>query len=81
MKKIEPYKPEHKVRIVTAASLLDSHDAVINVMRKIIQATRVEVIHLEHIRSAEEVVNCAIQEDANAIAISYSQGKHKEYLK
>lgn len=52
MKKIEPYKPEHKVRIVTAASLLDSHDAVINVMRKIIQATRVEVIHLEHIRSA-----------------------------
>ena len=62
-----PYIPKNKVRIVTAASLFDGHDAAINIMRRIIQATGVEVIHLGHDRSVEEVVNTAIQEDANAI--------------
>ncbi|NOS90839.1 MAG: hypothetical protein HOP30_02850, partial [Cyclobacteriaceae bacterium] len=60
----EPYKPKNKVRIVTAASLFDGHDAAINIMRRIIQATGCEVIHLGHDRSVEEVVNTAIQEDA-----------------
>ncbi|MEX1382833.1 methylmalonyl-CoA mutase family protein, partial [Lutibacter sp.] len=81
MKKITPYKPANKVRIVTAASLFDGHDAAINIMRRIIQATGVEVIHLGHDRSVEEVVNCAIQEDANAIAITSYQGGHTEYFK
>ena len=81
MKSITPYKPVNKVRIVTAASLFDGHDAAINIMRRIIQATGVEVIHLGHDRSVEEVVNCAIQEDANAIAITSYQGGHTEYFK
>jgi len=81
MKKITPYKPVNKVRIVTAASLFDGHDAAINIMRRIIQATGVEVIHLGHDRSVEEVVNCAIQEDANAIAMTSYQGGHMEYFK
>ncbi len=76
-----PYTPINKVRIVTAASLFDGHDAAINVMRRIIQATGCEVIHLGHDRSAEEVVNTAIQEDANAIAITSYQGGHNEYFK
>lgn len=76
-----PYKPTHKVRIVTAAALFDGHDAAINIMRRIIQATGVEVIHLGHDRSVEEVVNCAIQEDVNAIAITSYQGGHNEYFK
>jgi methylmalonyl-CoA mutase len=76
-----PYKPKHKVRIVTAASLFDGHDAAINVMRRIIQSTGCEVIHLGHDRSAEEVVNTAIQEDANAIAMTSYQGGHNEYFK
>ncbi|MFQ3325713.1 MAG: methylmalonyl-CoA mutase, partial [Salibacteraceae bacterium] len=81
MEQIAPYKPINKVRIVTAASLFDGHDAAINVMRRIIQATGVEVIHLGHDRSVEEVVNCAIQEDANAIAMTSYQGGHVEYFK
>ncbi|WP_298263470.1 methylmalonyl-CoA mutase family protein [uncultured Lutibacter sp.] len=81
MKKITPYTPKNKVRIVTAASLFDGHDAAINIMRRIIQATGVEVIHLGHDRSVEEVVNCAIQEDANAIAMTSYQGGHAEYFK
>ncbi len=81
MKKIKTYKSNHKVRIVTAASLFDGHDAAINIMRRIIQATGFEVIHLGHDRSVEEVVNCAIQEDANAIAITSYQGGHTEYFK
>ncbi|MCL7764087.1 methylmalonyl-CoA mutase family protein [Polaribacter sp. Z014] len=81
MKQILPYKPKHKVRIVTAAALFDGHDASINIMRRIIQATGVEVIHLGHDRSVEEVVNCAIQEDVNAIAITSYQGGHNEYFK
>jgi len=80
MVKIIPYTPKNKIRIVTAASLFDGHDASINVMRRIIQATGVEVIHLGHDRSVEEVVNTAIQEDANAIAMTSYQGGHNEYF-
>lgn len=76
-----PYKPKNKVRIVTAASLFDGHDAAINIMRRIIQATGVEVIHLGHDRSVEEVVTTAIQEDAQAIAMTSYQGGHNEYFK
>ena len=81
MEQIAPYKPKNKVRIVTAASLFDGHDAAINIMRRIIQSTGVEVIHLGHDRSVEEVVNTAIQEDANAIAMTSYQGGHNEYFK
>jgi methylmalonyl-CoA mutase len=79
--KVLPYKPKNKIRIVTAASLFDGHDAAINIMRRLIQATGVEVIHLGHDRSVEEVVNCAIQEDANGIAMTSYQGGHNEYFK
>ena len=75
------YQPKHKIRIVTAASLFDGHDAAINIMRRIIQSTGCEVIHLGHDRSVEEVVNCAIQEDAQAIAMTSYQGGHNEYFK
>ena len=81
METITPYQPKNKVRIVTAASLFDGHDAAINIMRRIIQATGCEVIHLGHDRSVEEVVNCAIQEDAQAIAMTSYQGGHMEYFK
>ena len=81
MQNISVYQPKNKVRIVTAASLFDGHDASINIMRRIIQATGVEVIHLGHDRSVEEVVNTAIQEDANAIALTSYQGGHNEYFK
>ncbi|MDH5628441.1 MAG: methylmalonyl-CoA mutase family protein, partial [Candidatus Krumholzibacteria bacterium] len=81
MKTIEPYRPKHKVRIVTAASLFDGHDAAINIMRRIIQSTGCEVIHLGHDRSVEEVVETAIQEDAQAIAMTSYQGGHVEYLR
>ncbi|MHA3788588.1 methylmalonyl-CoA mutase family protein [Flavobacterium hauense] len=81
MEQAQPYIPKNKVRIVTAASLFDGHDAAINIMRRIIQATGVEVIHLGHDRSVEEVVNTAIQEDANAIAMTSYQGGHNEYFK
>lgn len=81
MEQAQPYQPVNKVRIVTAASLFDGHDAAINIMRRIIQATGVEVIHLGHDRSVEEVVNTAIQEDANAIAMTSYQGGHNEYFK
>ncbi len=81
MEQIKPYIPKNKIRIVTAASLFDGHDAAINIMRRIIQATGVEVIHLGHDRSVEEVVNTAIQEDANAIAMTSYQGGHNEYFK
>ncbi len=77
----EIYSPQNKVRIVTAASLFDGHDAAINLMRRVIQASGAEVIHLGHDRSVEEVVNCAIQEDAQAIAITSYQGGHNEYFK
>ncbi|RZJ30123.1 MAG: methylmalonyl-CoA mutase, partial [Flavobacterium sp.] len=81
MEQATPYTPINKVRIVTAASLFDGHDAAINIMRRIIQSTGVEVIHLGHDRSVEEVVNTAIQEDANAIAMTSYQGGHNEYFK
>jgi len=81
MEQTLPYKPKYNIRIVTAASLFDGHDAAINIMRRIIQSTGVEVIHLGHDRSVEEVVNTAIQEDANAIAMTSYQGGHNEYFK
>jgi len=81
MEKIEPYKPTNKVRIVTAASLFDGHDASVNIFRRIMQATGCEVIHLGHDRSVEEVVDCAIQEDAQAISMTSYQGGHNEYFK
>ncbi|WP_026705442.1 methylmalonyl-CoA mutase family protein [Flavobacterium soli] len=81
MEQAKPYIPKNKVRIVTAAALFDGHDAAINIMRRIIQSTGVEVIHLGHDRSVEEVVNTAIQEDANAIAMTSYQGGHNEYFK
>ncbi|MDR9417384.1 methylmalonyl-CoA mutase family protein [Gracilimonas sp.] len=77
----KPYKSEHKVRFVTAASLFDGHDASINIMRRILQSSGAEVIHLGHNRSVHEIVNCAIQEDAQGIAISSYQGGHVEYFK
>ena len=76
-----PYHAQNKIRIVTAASLFDGHDASINIMRRILQASGAEVIHLGHDRSVEEVVNTAIQEDANAIAMTSYQGGHNEYFK
>src|SRR2546429_7705941 len=75
------YKPLHKVRFVTAASLFDGHDASINIMRRILQASGCEVIHLGHNRSVEEIVTCALQEDAHGIAISSYQGGHVEFFK
>jgi len=75
------YTPKNKVRIVTAASLFDGHDAAINIMRRVMQSSGVEVIHLGHDRSVQEVVDCAIQEDANAIAMTSYQGGHVEYFK
>lgn len=75
------YSPQHKIRIVTAASLFDGHDASINIMRRVMQASGAEVIHLGHDRSVQDVVDCAVQEDANAIAMTSYQGGHVEYLK
>src|SRR5690606_15371778 len=77
----QKYTPKNKIRIVTAAALFDGHDAAINIMRRMIQGTGCEVIHLGHDKSAEQVVNCAIQEDANAIALTSYQGGHNEYFK
>ena len=74
------YTPIHKVRFVTAASLFDGHDASINIVRRMLQATGCEVIHLGHNRSVEEIVTCALQEDAHAIAISSYQGGHVEFF-
>lgn len=74
-------KLKHKVRIVTAASLFDGHDAAINIMRRIMQAKGAEVIHLGHNRSAQEIVECAIQEDAQGIAVTSYQGGHIEFFK
>ncbi|PKP03793.1 MAG: hypothetical protein CVU14_01315, partial [Bacteroidetes bacterium HGW-Bacteroidetes-9] len=75
------YKPKNHIRIVTAASLFDGHDAAINVMRRILQSSGAEVIHLGHDRAVQEVVQCAIQEDVQAIAITSYQGGHMEYFK
>lgn len=78
---VEVYKPKNHIRIVTAASLFDGHDAAINIMRRIIQSTGCEVIHLGHNRSVQEIVDCAIQEDVQAIAITSYQGGHVEFFK
>ena len=77
----ERYEPQHPVRFVTATSLFDGHDAAINIMRRILQSTGVEVIHLGHNRSVQDVVDTAIQEDAQGIAVSSYQGGHVEYFK
>ena len=77
---VEPYKPKNHVRIVTATSLFDGHDAAINIMRRILQDSGAEVIHLGHNRSAEEIVTAAIQEDVQAIAASSYQGGHMEFF-
>ncbi len=79
-KALADYRPTNKVRFVTAASLFDGHDAVINIMRRILQSMGAEVIHLGHNRSVDEVVTAALQEDAQGIAISSYQGGHNEYF-
>jgi methylmalonyl-CoA mutase len=81
MESIAPYQSKYKIRFVTAASLFDGHDATINIMRRILQSTGAEVIHLGHNRSVDEVVNCAIQEDVQGIALTSYQGGHVEYFK
>ncbi len=80
-KALANYRPRHKVRFVTAASLFDGHDAAINIMRRILQGMGAEVIHLGHNRSVDEVVTAALQEDVQGIAISSYQGGHVEYFK
>lgn len=81
MTESKPYQTKNKIRIVTAAALFDGHDAAINIMRRIMQSTGAEIIHLGHDRSVQEIVDCAIQEDANAIAITSYQGGHNEYFR
>ncbi len=80
MSTVKPYKPKNHIRIVSAASLFDGHDAAINIMRRILQSSGAEVIHLGHNRSVSEIVNCAIQEDAQAIAVTSYQGGHIEFF-
>ncbi|MFN9573843.1 MAG: cobalamin-dependent protein, partial [Betaproteobacteria bacterium] len=80
-RKLASYKPAHKVRFVTAASLFDGHDASINIMRRILQGMGAEVIHLGHNRSVEEIVTAALQEDVQGIAVSSYQGGHVEFFK
>ena len=81
IKKLASYRPKHKVRFVTAASLFDGHDASINIMRRILQSMGTEVIHLGHNRSVEEIVTAALQEDVQGIAVSSYQGGHVEFFK
>ncbi len=81
MIQVDPYNPIHKIRIVTAASLFDGHDAAINIMRRIMQRSGAEIIHLGHNRAAQEIVDTAIQEDVQGIAITSYQGGHIEYFK
>ena len=78
---IEVYKPKNHVRVVTATSLFDGHDAAINIMRRILQDTGVEVIHLGHNRSVQEIVDAAIEEDVQGVAVSSYQGGHIEFFK
>lgn len=77
----KPYKPKHNIRVVTATSLFDGHDAAINIMRRILQSTGVEVIHLGHNRSVQEIVDAAIEEDVQGVAVSSYQGGHIEFFK
>jgi methylmalonyl-CoA mutase len=81
IRKLASYRPKHKVRFVTAASLFDGHDASINIMRRILQSMGTEVIHLGHNRSVEEIVTAALQEDVQGIAVSSYQGGHVEFFK
>lgn len=81
MIKIAPYQPKNKIRLVTSASLFDGHDAAINIMRRILQSSGAEIIHLGHNRSVHEIVNTAIQEDVQGIAITSYQGGHTEFFK
>ena len=81
MQDTKVYQPENHVRIVTAASLFDGHDATINIMRRILQSSGAEVIHLGHDRSVQEIVDCAIQEDVQAIALTSYQGGHMEFFR
>jgi isobutyryl-CoA mutase len=76
-----PYQPKNKVRIVTATSLFDGHDAAVNIMRRVLQASGAEVIHLGHNRSVQEIVNAALQEDVQAVAVTSYQGGHIEFFK
>ena len=78
---VEVYRTKNAVRVVTATSLFDGHDAAINIMRRILQATGVEVIHLGHNRSVIEIVDAAIEEDAQGVAVSCYQGGHMEFFK
>src|SRR5689334_21350247 len=75
------YQPKNKIRIVTAASLFDGHDAAINIMRRILQSKGAEIVHLGHNRSAKEIVEAAIEEDVQGIAITSYQGGHVEFFK
>ncbi|HRF54863.1 MAG TPA: methylmalonyl-CoA mutase family protein [Aquimonas sp.] len=75
------FRPQHKIRIITATSLFDGHDASINIMRRILQSMGAEVIHLGHNRSVDEIVNAALQEDAHAIAVTSYQGGHNEFFR
>ena len=81
MEKIAPYQSKNKIRILTSGSLFDGHDAAINIMRRIIQRSGAEVIHLGHNRPVHEIVNAAIQEDVQGIAITSYQGGHNEFFK
>ncbi len=81
MDQIAPYQPKNKIRIVTAASLFDGHDAAINIMRRILQSSGAEIIHLGHNQSVQDIVETAIQEDAQAIALTSYQGGHNEFFK
>ena len=77
----EVYTPKHPIRVVTATSLFDGHDVSMNIMRRILQDTGVEVIHLGHNRSVHEIVDAAIQEDVQGVAVSSYQGGHMEFFK
>ncbi len=79
--KPSPYQPTNKVRFVTATSLFDGHDASVNIMRRVMQASGAEVIHLGHNRSVQEIVAAALQEDVQAVAITSYQGGHVEFFK
>ena len=81
MTQVAPYQPKNNIRLVTAASLFDGHDAAINIMRRIMQSSGAEIIHLGHNRSVQEIVDCAIQEDVQGIAITSYQGGHVEFFK
>ena len=78
---MQPFRPRHKIRLVTATSLFDGHDASIHIFRRIAQATGAEVIHLGHNRSVHEIVDAAIQEDAQGIAVTSYQGGHNEFFR